>query len=342
MATIASAFTKIYRILAFLLVSHSLYSQYSDMLAVDPRLRLGISYLTHVDAHFSGPALSFSPVYEAGQYENGYVKESAHNSTSKTWNWGFDSNSQLQGDELISFSTTSFSGSGISLSPQEGSAGLRFDWVPQTKTFGRRIAFNSLLSMDARKFSIEDRRELPANFETITKYHSHAGIDPTLLTLPHAGTYESPGPLLALVASDSRSYTQDNQEASLHRYMGLDGILFTLGAGGEVHLAVTRRLSFFLQAQLLANLYFGKFEYGEYFWLNQPYGEQNVSHSISEMLFGLSGGAGFQWRFGDYSSLLFSVSKMINQELKGNESGYEYGLNFHHGYYMVAGVQIEY
>ena len=46
--------------------------------------------------------------------------------------------------------------------------------------------------MDARKFSIEDRRELPANFETITKYHSHAGIDPTLLTLPHAGTYEGP------------------------------------------------------------------------------------------------------------------------------------------------------
>ena len=341
MATKASAYTTIYRILAFLLVSQSLYSQYSDMLAVDPRLRLGVSYLTHVDAHFSGPALSFSPAYEAGQYDNGYVKESAYNSTSKTWNWGFDSNSQLQGDELISYSTTSFSGSGISLSPQEGSAGLRFDWVPQTKTFGRRIAFNSLLSMDARKFSIEDRRELPANFETITKYHSHAGIDPTLLTLPHAGTYEDPGPLLALAASNSKSYTQDN-EASLHRYMGLDGFLFTLGAGGEVHLAVTRRLSFFLQAQLLANLYFGKFEYGEYFSLNQPYGEQNVSHGISEMLFGLSGGAGFQWRFGDYSSLLFSVSKMINQELKGNESGYEYGLDFYDGYHVVAGIQIEY
>ena len=244
MATKASAYTTIYRILAFLLVSQSLYSQYSDMLAVDPRLRLGVSYLTHVDAHFSGPALSFSPAYEAGQYDNGYVKESAYNSTSKTWNWGFDSNSQLQGDELISYSTTSFSGSGISLSPQEGSAGLRFDWVPQTKTFGRRIAFNSLLSMDARMFSIEDRRELPANFETITKYHSHAGIDPTLLTLPYAGTYEGPGPLLALAASNSKSYTQDN-EASLHRYMGLDGFLFTLGAGGEVHLAVTRRLSFF-------------------------------------------------------------------------------------------------
>ena len=243
MATKASAYTTIYRILAFLLVSQSLYSQYSDMLAVDPRLRLGVSYLTHVDAHFSGPALSFSPAYEAGQYDNGYVKESAYNSTSKTWNWGFDSNSQLR-DELISYSTTSFSGSGISLSPQEGSAGLRFDWVPQTKTFGRRIAFNSLLSMDARKFSIEDRRELPANFETITKYHSHAGIDPTLLTLPYAGTYEGPGPLLALAASNSKSYTQDN-EASLHRYMGLDGFLFTLGAGGEVHLAVTRRLSFF-------------------------------------------------------------------------------------------------
>ena len=108
MATNASAYTTIYRILALLLVSQSLYSQYSDMLAVDPRLRLGVSYLTHVDAHFSGPALSFSPAYEAGQYDNGYVKESAYNSTSKTWNWGFDSNSQLQGDELISFSTTSF------------------------------------------------------------------------------------------------------------------------------------------------------------------------------------------------------------------------------------------
>ena len=60
------------------------------------------------------------------------------------------------------------------------------------------------------------------------------------------------------------------------------------------------------------------------------------------MLFGLSGGAGFQWRFGDYSSLLFSVSKMINQELTGNESGYEYGLDFYDGYHVVAGIQIEY
>ncbi|MEK9983827.1 MAG: hypothetical protein VW879_03715, partial [Opitutae bacterium] len=77
MATKASAYTTIYRILAFLLVSQSLYSQYSDMLAVDPKLRMSMSYLTQVNAEFSGPFVNFSPTYPQGEFDNGYVNDSS-------------------------------------------------------------------------------------------------------------------------------------------------------------------------------------------------------------------------------------------------------------------------
>ena len=344
MATKASAYTTIYRILAFLLVSQSLYSQYSDMLAVDPKLRMSMSYLTQVNAEFSGPSVNFSPTYPQGEFDNGYVNDSS-GLGSDTWDWGFNESSQILKNDLISFSRTSFSGPQFSSNPTEGSAGLRFDWIPNTLSTSR-MAFSSVFSLDARLLDIESQAMLPAGFETLTKYYSHANFDPTLLTLPHAGT--DGDPLLSSSPSKSKTFALDDG-ATLHRYMGLEGALISLGAGGEVHIGIIRNLSLFLQAQVLANLYFGKFEHGEYFLLNEPYGRQNfpygqrnASHDISEMLFGLSGGAGFQWRFGDYSSLLFSVSKIINEKLEGNESGYNYYLNLNDGYYMVAGIQIEY
>ncbi len=318
----------------------SLSGQYADLLAVDPRLRMGVSYLTQVEVQFSAPAHTYAPAHESGEFDNGYVKESAYQGGS-TWNWGFNDSTQIQRNETIRFATTSFQGPAVSYSPRTGSAGLRLDWIPQTDTWGRRLGFSTLFSLDVRRMDIEGQTSLPAGFETISKYYSHAGIDPTLLTLPHAGTYDGPGALLSLNPSETRTSALDNG-ATIYRHMALEGVMISLGAGGETHLALTRRLSFFLQGQLLANLYLGKFEYGQYYFMDRRYGEETTSHGMGELLLGVSGGAGLQWRVGDYSALLISVSKIFSQELDGDESGYNYHLGFNDGYYVMAGFQVEY
>ena len=317
------------------------WAQYSDMLAVKPGLRIGMSYMTQVDAQFSASAYSFGGDALAGEFDNGYVRDSAYAVGSQTWNWGFNDATQIQGGDRMRFASSSFSGPSTTVSAREGSPGVRIAWIPHVSTWGRRITFTSVASLDLRRMEVEGRTSLPASYEMMSKYYGHGGIEPTLLTLPYAGTYEGPGPLLDSFPLDTKvSASPDG--AILRRYMSLDGYLVSLGAGGEMHLAITRRLSMFLQSQFLMNIYLGDFEYADSFELGGAFGLTQSSAGVSEVLFGISGGGGLHYDIGETTSLLLSVSKVLSKKLEGEEAGRSYQLGFNDGYLVLAGFQVEY
>jgi hypothetical protein len=170
--------------------------------------RIGISYRVgyNIDATFSGigrSAAASNPGPMTGgvnhEYDDGYVRvDSTNNGLDLTWNWGFESPSQVSGDNLFMHSTRSLGGSSRS-GGDDLHHGMEATYSRELGTYkkarwGVEGAFNYL------NVAIRDNGSVGADLEVTTDTYDLEGIDPfdpPGSQNPYQGTFTGPGPLIA-------------------------------------------------------------------------------------------------------------------------------------------------
>jgi len=145
------------------------------------------------------------PAYGSGEYANGYVVPDIGGSQDLTWNWGYDSDTQVVGDQLNFYRYDDLPPLGTQtaygVAPGgEIMAGLTlgsFKLGKRTVTYGVEggYGFNYLsVNTDSSGNSM-------VTYRTAT-YNLNGVIPPSA---PYAGTAEGPGPLIGLVPVDTQS-----------------------------------------------------------------------------------------------------------------------------------------
>lgn len=169
--------------------------------------RVSISYRVgyNLEAKFSGvgrSALSNPGPVSGGvdhEYDDGYVRvDSTHNGLGLTWNWGFDSASQVSGDNLFMHSTQGIGGGSSRAGGDDWHHGMEATYARdigmiRNARWGMEGAFNFL------SVGIRDGRSVHAEVQRITDTYALEGIDPfdpPGSQNPYRGTFYGPGPLI--------------------------------------------------------------------------------------------------------------------------------------------------
>ena len=182
------------------------------------------------------------PASVAGGYDNGYVKPDAGGSASTTWNWGYNSASQIQGGDLVL--------QRIDGNPRVGSAsGSKDDprWGGELVTgfefarfnIGRREAhFGFEVGYSYTGLSSSTRAVATATVVETVDHFALNGVLPPLA--PYAGTAAGPGPLISLTPS---SHTAISSAATASLDSRLETEFHTFRIGPWITVPLSGRLS---------------------------------------------------------------------------------------------------
>lgn len=168
--------------------------------------RIGALVGFNLQAHFSTSGQLTLPQGNPGtpgggqnhDYDDGYVRvDATGNSGNLTWNWGYDSAAQLQGNQLAFHSVQSYDTTGTSSSATvDSGAQIGFDAAyggTLTRlaggTLGWEVGFGFLPS------KITENQSLSANVTRLVHTYDTGGIQ--LPQAPYQGSYEGPGPTIS-------------------------------------------------------------------------------------------------------------------------------------------------
>lgn len=169
------------------------------------------------------------PVYGAGEYANGYVLPDAGSSPDLTWNWGYDSDTQVVGDQLNFYRYQNLpplgTQSGYGVAPGgEVMAGLElgsFELGKRTVYYGVEVGYGfNYLSV-----STESSGSGMVTYTTAA-YNLNGVVPPAA---PYAGTSEGPGPLIGLMPASLASVGPTSSSAASSGELNSDLHNFKIG-----------------------------------------------------------------------------------------------------------------
>jgi hypothetical protein len=174
-----------------------------------------------------------------GNYVDGYVREdSSGDAGGKTWNWGYNNASQVQGNSLTLHGTTSTAVSGDSLS-QDGDPQWGLDLAYGRDlghvlggTWGLQAAF------DFTSVSISDNQPFTGKKMSFSDVFSLGGI--IVPQAPYAGSFNGPGPLIGDTPTSS---TSSSQAVLLAGQRTLDAQVYALRMGPYYELGFCKRFA---------------------------------------------------------------------------------------------------
>jgi len=168
--------------------------------------RVGALVGFNLKAQFSTSGqLTFSPgnpgTAGGGQnhdYDDGYVRlDATGNNGNLTWNWGYESASQLQGNQLSFHSVQSYDTTGTtSSSTVDSGAQIGFDAAyggTLTKFWGGTLGWEFGFGFLPTK--ITENQSLSANVTQLVHTYDTGGIQ--LPQAPYQGSYQGPGPTIS-------------------------------------------------------------------------------------------------------------------------------------------------
>ena len=150
-----------------------------------------------------------APVTGIGSYDNGYVKPDVGGSAATTWNWGYNTASQLQGGDVVfqRIDGTPRVGSSGSLrdDPRFGGEVVSGFEFMRFNLWHREVKFGFEAGYSMSGFSSAQHATAAGTaVETVDRY-SLGGVVPPIA--PYLGTLQGPGPLLALNPSAHSTIT---------------------------------------------------------------------------------------------------------------------------------------
>ncbi len=193
---------------------------------------------------------SSSTIGGGGAYTDGYVLPDISGSSTSTWNFGFNSASQIQGTSLV------FTGSSVSLITETFSHTFNSDWDDAMSGWGGFVKVESPELYDWRGISLSaaigysftradidhSTRAFTATQRTTngggTFTDTYAAIG-ALPPAPHAGTFAGPGPVISLVpvrhfssgGSGGETVSETSVESIIRNELNVD--LHTLSFGPQ-------------------------------------------------------------------------------------------------------------
>ncbi len=144
-----------------------------------------------------------APLAGVGIYDNGYVKPDVGGSAATTWNWGYNSASQLQGNDVVfqRIDGTPRVGSSSSLrdDPRFGGEIVSGFEFMRFNLWRREVKFGFEAGYSMSTFSSSEHAVATGTaVETIDGYPLNGVVAPIA---PYLGTLQGPGPLLSLTPS---------------------------------------------------------------------------------------------------------------------------------------------
>jgi YD repeat-containing protein len=149
-----------------------------------------------------------TPDGSAYNYDDGYVlTDASGNAGGQTWNWGYDSASQLSGDSILMHRTTALAGTGGGSGLDSADPSLGFELV-YARELGRseKLRYGVEVALDYVGVSLDGARQSSG---TVTLTTDTYGFTPgtTPPGAPYQGTFNGPGFLIGFAPVDSDSTT---------------------------------------------------------------------------------------------------------------------------------------
>jgi len=171
--------------------------------------RIGLSYRVgyNISAKFTGLggfAAQSNPGPSTGgvnhEYDDGYVRvDSTHNGLGLTWNWGFDSASQVQGDNLLLSSTRTVASGSAREGANDFQHGIEATYARELGTF-RKARWGFEGAFNFMNVNMRNNASVPVSVTRLTDTYALDGVipfDPITSQNPYQGTFMGPGPLIA-------------------------------------------------------------------------------------------------------------------------------------------------
>ena len=238
-----------------------------------PKLnKIGLSYRMGLNIRVDFKKLGgFAPIGNPGPatgtavdrtYDNGsYNKvDSSGNAGGQTWNWGYQSGSQIQGESVVMESSSS---------PNNATSKNHYD-DPQ---HGVELIYSRELFRDAEDWKVgveaafgythvsvsDSRRVLNRVDRIIDTYSIPPGVVVPLP--PYSGTFQGPGALIG--SGPDRATTVLSQEAIITGERNVDSDVFTLRLGPYLEVPLYKKLSFIVDGGLTLAVGLTDFSYHE-------------------------------------------------------------------------------
>jgi hypothetical protein len=219
----------------------------ADKNRISLRTRIGLN----IEARFSqsGTIKPAKPIGGTGSsldhyYEDGYVRvDSSGNAGGQTWFWGYDTASQISGNNILFHSTSSTAASSPNDVDNGPQPGMDLVYNREFGTFGKRQQHHWGLeaSFGWSGISIEDNRATSANVSRVTDAFAYTpGTTPP--PAPYRGVFT--GPNFSIFDTPTRT-VQSISGAQVHGSREFDGDLIVshLGPYADFALSDNLRLS---------------------------------------------------------------------------------------------------
>ncbi len=234
--------------------------------------RIGLSYRMGLNITVDFRKLGgFPPLSDPGpatgstynrSYDNGsYNKvDISTNAGGMTWNWGYDSANQIQGNSLIMQSSSSPANAVSNNRENDPQHGLEFSYSRQLYRH-KNMRFGLEAALGYALVDASDSHTLHATVNRITDSFAIPGGVNVVPEAPYHGTFEGPGALLS--SSPDRTTTIISRDAVVSGERKIDSDVFTLRLGPYAEIPVYKGLSFILSGGLSLVLADTKFSYSE-------------------------------------------------------------------------------
>jgi hypothetical protein len=300
----------------------------------------GLNFRTgfNIRTKFSEPSsLSLPPGPGAGlalnhQYRDGFVNaDSSGNQGGVTWNWGYQSASQISGGDVLMHANGGLAGADEHYTG-DPSLGLDFSYVRDIGHYkwgqwGIKIAFGY------SHISVHDDDAISANLETATDKYALNGVVPPLA--PYTGSFNGPGPVLG---SEPISRSISSAGAAIitgdHK---VDADLYDLRVGPSVTIPLLKRFSVQGGGGLALGILDSRFSFSEYSTTGP------IAATGSEDTTGLVPGAyaevGFAYRLCRAASVFTGVQYEYLGDFRQGTGGRSARLEFGQSIFYEVGLQ---
>ena len=161
-------------------------------------------------------------------YDDGYVRPDSGASPGLTWNWGYQNDSQVPGNDTILFNSSSSPGNGVSednrSSPYNG---LELTYDRYLGKVGKRGSWGLEAAFAYNIINIDDDSPVKSSVNRLTDTYALNGVIPP--QAPYNGSFAGPGPLIS--DSPTRSTSTIPAGAQVTGKREFDGDLFGLRLG---------------------------------------------------------------------------------------------------------------
>lgn len=277
------------------------------------RISLGYRFGLNNSAEFSGFASSATST-------DGYVLPSSRQTggptpapDGRTWNWGYNSPSQVQNGELLVTKTMAPASTGSqSFNDDKLSSGIELTYAREIWDGGPskflHFGVELALSYMYQDTSATWAHSVPT-VQDVSAYALNGVVPPydPITGATYQGTYSGPGPMIPLNSSSTTRLAPNPTGAAMSSYREISANTYGLRLGPYVEIPLYKRLWANAGGGMSLGLVDGSFNYRDQFISGVPNGTVSGSASQFSALLGWYISGGLSLRFSHYWGVFYSA-----------------------------------